>query len=50
VVDFTPGLVRDVGPLLPARLRVRREVLAGEGHSPASSLDRALRFIFAPSS
>lgn len=50
VVDFTPVLVRDVGPLLPAGLRLHREVLAGEGHSPASSLERALRFIFAPSS
>jgi predicted alpha/beta superfamily hydrolase len=46
VVDFTPAFLRDVGPLLPAGLRLRREVLPREGHSPAGSLERALRFVF----
>lgn len=50
IVDFTPTLVRDVTPALPAGMRLRRDVLPGEGHSPPSSLERALRFIFAKAS
>ncbi len=46
VVDFTPAFLRDVGPLLPAGLRLGHEVLPREGHSPERSLERALRFVF----
>jgi hypothetical protein len=46
VVDFAPAFERDVGPLLPAGLRLRHEVLPREGHSPAGSLEHALRFVF----
>jgi hypothetical protein len=47
IVDFTPGLVKDVAPTLSPGLRLRTEIVPGEGHSPPSSLERAVRFIFA---
>ena len=46
VTEYTPPFIREIESILPPRLRLQTDAIAGEGHTPASSLERGLRFIF----
>jgi predicted alpha/beta superfamily hydrolase len=46
VTEYTAPFAREIERVLPAGFRLRMDVLPGEGHTPASSLERGLRFVF----
>lgn len=46
VTGYVTPFVRSIEALLPGGFRLRTDIVPGEGHAPATSLERGLRFIF----